>query len=432
MQETLFNTLTRDERQEAARVKWVKNKCKGTFEFATGFGKTWTAIKCIKTIINKYSSFRVLVVVPTDNLKNQWIQQLDNHQLGLNTDVQIVNSVIKRKWKCHILVIDEAHRYASETFQEIFNQVDYKYILGLTATFKRLDGKHEIIAKYCPVIDKVTTEEALENGWLSQFKEYQVLIDVNDISDYKEWNREFISHFEYFNFDFGLAMSMIGKNGFMNRAYLRDKMVLKAYRSGSKPSDEQRKAIFRDITYHATGFIRAIQARKSFINNHPKKIEIARRIINARPNAKIVTFSTNVKMAEAIGCGMVYTGKLSTKKSRIALEEFENSSSGVINSCVKLNEGADIKGLSVAIILGLDSSETKSVQRRGRAIRKEGDKLAEIFNIVIDGTVETKWFATSHENSPFITIDEDGLNDVLAGREPKPYVRQIKDFTFRY
>lgn len=93
---------------------------------------------------------------------------------------------------------------------------------------------------------------------------------------------------------------------------------------------------------------------------------------------------------------------------------------------------ADIKGLSVAIILGLDSSETKSIQRRGRTIRKEGDKVAEIFNIVIDQTIETKWFANSHKTSSFITIDEEGLNDVLLGREPKPYVKRIKDFTFRY
>ena len=93
---------------------------------------------------------------------------------------------------------------------------------------------------------------------------------------------------------------------------------------------------------------------------------------------------------------------------------------------------ADIRGLSVAIILGLDSSETKSIQRRGRTIRKEGDKVAEIFNIVIDQTIETKWFANSHKTSSFITIDEEGLNDVLLGREPKPYVKRIKDFTFRH
>lgn len=423
MQQTLFKTVTRDERQNEARVKWIKNKCKGTFEFATGFGKTWTAIKCVQTVVNKYPNMRVMVVVPTDNLKEQWIGHIDNNKLSFNVDVQIVNTVIKHSWKTDILIIDEAHRYASETFKEIFNKVEYKYILGLTATFERLDGKHEIIAKYCPVIDKVTTEEALLNGWLSNYKEYQVLIDVDDIDEYKEYNREFTEHFEFFNYDFDLAMSCIGPKGFINRAKLRDEICAN--------SNKDRKLVFQSITYHATAFMRAIQKRKAFINNHPKKIELARRIIEMRPDAKIITFSNNVKMAESIGTGYVYTGKDSKKKGRITLEEFNLCSSGVINSCAKLNEGADIRGLSVAIILGLDSSETKSIQRRGRTIRKEGDKVAEIFNIVIDQTIETKWFSNSHKTSPYTTIDESGLNDVLLGREPKPYVKRIKDFTFR-
>lgn len=93
---------------------------------------------------------------------------------------------------------------------------------------------------------------------------------------------------------------------------------------------------------------------------------------------------------------------------------------------------ADIAGLSVAIVLGRDSSETKSIQRRGRVVRKEGDKMAEIFNLVIDQTVETKWFSASHSSTEYITIDEEGLEDVLEGRDPKPYVKKIKDFTFRY
>lgn len=37
-QPSLFKTITRDERQEEARVKWIKSRCKGTFEFPTGFG----------------------------------------------------------------------------------------------------------------------------------------------------------------------------------------------------------------------------------------------------------------------------------------------------------------------------------------------------------------------------------------------------------
>ena len=138
-------------------------------------------------------------------------------------------------------------------------------------------------------------------------------------------------------------------------------------------------------------------------------------------------------MAESIGLGSrVYSGKDSKKKGRLTLEEFQSGEFNLISSIQKLNEGADLKGLSVAIILGLDSSETKAIQKKGRVIRKEGNKQAEIFNIVINDSVELQWFKNSHSASKYITIDEEGLNDVLAGKEPKPYVKKIKDFTFRY
>ena len=427
MQQTLFKQQTRDERQEEARVKWVKNGGKGCWVFPTGVGKTFAAIKAVKSFINKYPTARFLVIVPTDNLKVQWEQYIDNNGLSLNGEAVIVNTAIKNEYKTDILVIDEAHRVNSTTFRNIFSTIKYKYVLGLTATYERLDYLHkEVMEKYCPVIDKISLEEALFNNWLSQFKEYQVILEVDDIDTYKEFNREFQEHFEFFGYDFNLALSLLGPNGYINRSKLRDERC-------PNGSEKERKDMFKAITYHATAFMRAIQSRKAFINNHPKKIEIARRIIEARPDSKIITFSNNIKMAESIGMGgKVYSGKDSKKKGRITLEEFQSGEFNLIHSCAKLNEGADLKGLSVAIILGLDSSETKSVQRRGRVIRKEGNKVAEIFNLVLADTIETTWFANSHKTSQYITINEEGLNDVLAGREPKPYTRKIKDFTFRY
>lgn len=93
---------------------------------------------------------------------------------------------------------------------------------------------------------------------------------------------------------------------------------------------------------------------------------------------------------------------------------------------------ADIHGLDVAIMLGIDSSETRATQARGRAIRFKEGKHAEIFNIVINNTVECEWMKKSHQNAPYITIDEQGLDDVLAGRDPKPYNKNIQKFQFRF
>lgn len=418
--------MTRDERQEIARVKWIKNKCRGTIVMPTGVGKTITALKCLKSVIDKYPTLKILVVVPTDNLKIQWRKQLDEWGMEFIADVQVINTVVRRNWETDILCLDECHRYSADTFKQVFQTVKYKYIIGLTATFERLDGKHEIMSKYCPVIDEVSLLEAKANNWISSYKEYLVILDTDDIDIYKEYNKSFVSSFETFNFDWNLAMSCIGPQGFVERAKYRDKIC-------PNGSEEKRKATFKSITFNSMNFMRMIQKRKGYINNHPKKIEVARKIIESRSNSKIITFSNNIKMAESIGMnGQVYTGKDSKKKARINLEEFNNAKVGLINSVAKLNEGADIKGLSVAIILGLDSSEIKAVQRRGRCIRFEEGKTAEIFNLVIDQTVELEWFRKGHPNGDYITIDEDGLNDVLEGKEPRPYTKKLKDFTFRF
>lgn len=416
---------SRDIRQEQCVKAWLRSKGKGCIVASTGFGKSRVGLLIIQKILNNYPTQRILIVVPTTLLKEQWEQQIDSWGFSLNCDIQVINTVIKQSWACDLMIIDEIQRVSADTFKEVFNTVKYKYVLGLTATFERLDGKHKIVEEYCPICDNIPIAECLANGWVSSYKIYQVLIDVDDIEVYQRYNKEFQTHFEFFGYDFGLAMSLLGPKGFINRAKLRDERC-------PNGTEEQRKTMFKAITYHATAFMRCIQARKAFINNHSKKIELAQRIIDSRPNSKIVTFSNNVKMAEAIKRGNVYTGKTSKKKGRITIEEFNSKETGVLCTCFKADEGMDIKGLSVGIVLGTNSSEIKATQRIGRICRFEEGKQAEMFYLIINNSVESEWFKKANSKQPYITIDEEGLNDVLAGREPKPYTRKIKDFTFRF
>ena len=53
---------------------------------------------------------------------------------------------------------------AADTFSKVFGQVSYKNIIGLTATFERLDGKEILINKYAPVCDTIDIELAEANG----------------------------------------------------------------------------------------------------------------------------------------------------------------------------------------------------------------------------------------------------------------------------
>lgn len=416
--------MTRDERQSESIKKWLQAKGKGVLTAGTGFGKTRVGLMIIKNILLSHPDKRILIVVPTLALKEQWYNLIDNWGFSLNCEVEVINTVITKQWICDLLIIDEIHLMFADTFRQVFNKVSYKYILGLTATLERLDGKHKICEQYCPVFDNIPITECLVNGWVSPYKEYQVLIDVDDIDTYLGYNKQFVENFEFFDFSWDRVQACLGPMGFKYRYNLSKEMC---------PNDEEkRKKTMQSITYHATAFMRAVQARKAFINNHPKKLELCRRIIEARPNSKIITFSNSIAMAEKIGIGNVYSGKDSKKKGRITIEEFSSQPTGILNTIRKADAGIDIPGLSVAIIIGTDSSPIKAVQRLGRTIRFEEGKTAEVFNIIINQTVECKWFQNSHSKQPYITIDEEGLDAVLQGKEPKPYTKKIKDFQFRY
>ena len=419
--------MTRTERQQEAIRCWIKAKGRGTVEGCTGFGKTRMGLMTIKALLKKYPQFRILVVVPTTALKSQWESKIDFEGFSFNSEVQVINTVIKHKWSCDLLILDECHRFSSNDFSQIFDCVKYKLILGLTATFERLDGKHYIMEKYCPIVDRITFLEASINGWVADYKEYVVLLDVDNIKEYKALNKEWTEHYEFFQFNFDLAMSMVKPNvGWKNKLAYRDTIY--------KGDDEQKKKdILKAINYHSVRFMQTMQLRKSFINNHPKKVEIAKKIIEARSDKKIITFSNNVKMAESIGIGDVYTGRVSKKRSATMLEDFSIKSSGVLNTCAKANEGIDIPGLSVAIILGTDSSETKARQRRGRTVRKEDDKIAEVFYLVIKDTVESKWVKNNHKSDKnYITIDEKGLEQVLKGEQPDLFKPKLGEILFRF
>lgn len=422
----LFGFTSRDERQELARRRWIENKCRGTLVFPTGFGKTRIALNCIKSVINKRPHYRVLLIVPTDVLQKQWKAELDKNQLSLNCDVQVVNTVIRREWQCDILVLDEAHRYASDENYKLFKKVKYRYILGLTATIGRLDGKESLLLKHAPIVDSATIHEALLNGWVSKFNEYLVLIDVDDIQTYKDLQKTFTSHFEFFNFDFDLAMKMIGKDGHTYRARYVEMLL-------PHGTQAEKSNLFKVCTIHALGFINAIKERKKFINNHPDKIKIARKIIEARQGKKIITFSNNIKMAESIKAGgVVYSGKVSKKRGSNIMEDFNKKPSGVLHTVKKAIEGLDVPNLSVGINLGLDSSEIKAVQKLGRVIRAEAGKEAEMFNLVINNSVELEWFKKSHKNAKYITIGVEDLYKLLNNEEYETYQKPIPQLLFRF
>lgn len=198
--------MTKDDRQKLGVRKWVDFKCRGTLCWSTGVGKTNAACMAIKLFLTKNKGKKIVIVVPTDNLKVQWMNVLVKQQLFYDVSVEIINSAVKHQEKVDLLVLDEIHTMASDSFIEIFKVKNPTLVLGLSATFNRLDGRHELLAKYAPICDTIGVKEAIENNWLSAYKEYKVSLEPDDIQIYRELNSTFLSTFSFFNNDFKLAM----------------------------------------------------------------------------------------------------------------------------------------------------------------------------------------------------------------------------------
>lgn len=405
--------MDRTERQKLCIKRWLEAGGSASWLLPTGFGKTFTAITLAKLMISKNPDTKVLIVVPSEIIKNQWLEGLIKHGIFNNCVVEIINTVVKKVWDCNLLILDELHVYAAASFYEVFNSVSYDMILGLTGTIERLDGKEILLTEKAPICDQVTVKEAVDNGWLSDFREYVVLLDV-DLTEYNKLNQTFIGYFSQLNFQFDLAMRCATDSIYRNKT---------AKKLGLKP---------KELAGIAFGWLKALKGRKAFVQSHPKKFEVAKKILEARKDKKCITFSSTIKDSESFGGKYVLHSKQSKKKNKEVLEAFNKEICGVLHTSRAAETGLNLQGINTEIILYNNSSKIRHQQVIGRAIRFEPGKTAEIFTLVIRGTQEWNWFQNSATGN-YTVINEQQLDQVLAGETIETREREnVEDKKYRF
>ena len=398
--------MTRTERQLLAIKNWKDRGGRNSIVAATGVGKTRIALMTIDRILKIKPETVIRVIVPTKVLKDQWEAQLKDKEGDIK--VIVLNTAAKKPFYCNFLIIDELHKSNSVMNRQLFKNTSPRLIMGLTATYERLDGaEKEVVDHYCPVCDTISLKEALENGWLAPYKEYKVYLNV-DLTEYNRANQECMQHSSFFDFDFKKAMDAV-------TSITKRQEIAK-----------QVGTTVKEVSAHAFGWKKALTFRKNFVANHPKKIEVANRIIEARKDKKIITFNSSIEQCKKYGNGVIVSSKQSKKENQRILKEFAEQKTGVIHSSKMLIEGLDCPGLSVEIISGFNSSKCEARQKIGRTIRFEEGKQAEIFTLVIKGTVEDQWYKKANEDNNFIEINEEELELVLKGELDKKAKTQQK------
>ena len=363
--------MTRTERQIEVLKKWRANNFRGIFQAATGFGKTYTAIMAIQGMVTKADIKSCLVVVPTITLKAQWEVELAKHKIKL-AEVLVINTAIKQPRNYDMLVLDECHRYAADSFKRIFEVADCDYVMGLTATLEREDGLHDIILDYLQLIDQVTVDECLDNGWISPYTVYNVAVPLPDDEQiaYKKADNSF-KHF---------AASL----GFGGDAFRNAQTYLK---SGS--NEQKAKAAM---------YYNAMRKRKVICSNNSNKVKATSDIINALGKVNGLIFSGTTDFAEKLqeklgDICMSFHSKITKKQQKDIVARFKDKRTKVryLSSVQALNEGFNVPDCSIAIIAGSNSTKRTFIQQLGRVVRMQVGKQAVIVNLYTPDTQDAVW-----------------------------------------
>ena len=386
-------------RQTAILRKWSAASCRGTLEACTGFGKTYTAVMAIQALNQQQPGEATLIVVPTTHLKKQWTEKVKDLD---NVSVSVINSAVKREWDVNLLILDEIHNYASAVFGTIFEKVKYRKILGLTATINRQDGNDYIIRQRAPIFDKVSLREALDNGYVSPFRVFNVpiMLTEDDKRRYKELSNNFTYYFSKFGHDFGQAMNC-----------LKSEQACENFSRRTTETPEQ-------VRIWAINFNRNLAARKKMLYNNTAKLNACKDLIDGL-DMKTITFSESVDFANALTkatqpWSTSYSSRMAKYARKKALEEFNDDKRDVrvINTAKALDEGFDVPGVELAIIASGSSSPRQDVQRTGRAIRFVEGKVGYIVNLYMPDTQDEKWLRKRQAKSVNVEWVQ-SIDDVL-------------------
>jgi len=362
--------------QERAIKAWIEVGCRGTFEGATGVGKSRVGILAIKRQLEKDPQSLVYIVVPTTTLRDDdWPKEFEKWNCDhLVQKVKIVcyKSLLKEKPKkdVDLLVLDEVHHMTLENSLFFSDTNPWKIIdvLGLTAVLPSRFQAEDIdkrlrIDRLCPSCFKVTLEQGIQLQLVADFEVKVMKFKLNATEKY---------------ISAGTKTNPFMTTELANYTYLTKMMqkMAMAKRDGAK--------------------FAWIGKRTRFLSNLRSKTWLAYECIHhmITPDKRTLVFCGSIEQSEAICGKQVYHSK-SGDDQLIRFQNKEINYLGVVNA---VNEGKNIEDLDQILVIQLNSNELHIIQRIGRTIRFRPNHKALVVVLVAEGTADEKWYKEAFAN----------------------------------
>lgn len=365
--------------QQAALDAWIDHRRRGSVVLPTGSGKTFLGLQAIAD-----AGVSALVVTPTIDLMNQWHATLTNafgDQLskpvgvlgGGSHDITAITVTTYDSAYRYIneygdrfglLVVDEEHHLPAPTYQQIPEMTIAPYRLGLTATYERPDGKHELLEDLIgPVVYREDVDE-LAGEYLSEYETIHMSVEltVDERGTYDE--------------EYGIYRDYVDSHEF---DLWKEKGYAEFLKRTSYDSEGRRALI-------------AKQRAEQIARTAAKKLDTLDNLIKRHHDDRVIIFTANNEFAYDISQEFIIpciTHQTKTDERTEILGRFRTGEYSMLVTSQVLDEGIDVPAANVGIILSGSASKRQYAQRLGRILRPTDDRQpARLYEIISDNTME--------------------------------------------
>lgn len=389
----------REYQLEALR-RWEAAGSRGTVVLPTGSGKSLVALLAIRRLEQG-----ACVVAPTRALLSQWFNQLADAFgadgvgafYGDEKDVRSLTVTtyhsaftLLERWgpRFGLLVLDEVHHLADAApasarstpqeppsaaaptgkgWHDALRIAPIRRVLGLTATYP--DGRdRELQGLVGPVVYRRRLGEMVD-------------AELADLA----MERRFVALTDEERARYDRAASLY--EGFIEARGYRERFGESAstwwpvFMAETRRSPEARRAF------------RAFRDRDRIVALARGKMALARRLLGLHPAEQAILFCGTSEAAEAVSRRFaipVVRAETPASERRRILELLASGELHAVASVEVLDEGWDVPGAKLGIVLGgsRGGGRRQHQQRLGRILRRQGDRVASLFELVAADTHE--------------------------------------------
>lgn len=356
--------MTREEIYQ--RCEREIDRTKGVlFEAGTGYGKTSIAIQLMNHICSKLNRpLKVLYLVDRNVQKTTALVEFDKWKLdsAIGVLLECYASLKKHTGESFdVVVLDEVHHVRSELKLGLLKQVEFEYMIGLSAT---IPGKLKqyLINNYHIGFVSRSLNDAIEDGVLPEPEimllclqlDNKVKCEMLEINpkkpgavqhdDYEHLWKYKRKHHAF------LKCTKKQKLQYMDMQILYAKRLYMSVRSVGL---ERR-------------WLRLCGDRLKYLAEC--KNNLVKELLDKIQDKRVLTFCSSIEQTEVLGKNCIHS---KNKMANEVLNDFNEERINHITACQVLNEGVNLKSCQYGVFANINASDIIKVQRVGRILRHE-------------------------------------------------------------